>query len=115
MAAAWPGTLPEYFLSEGYTEKDRNNTIRTQNDIGLPSMRNRYTTTITDISAKMRMDQSQVDTLLTFYRTTLDRVGTFNITNPVNSVTYEMRFLSAPSLASMGGEIYDVTFQLESY
>jgi len=115
MAATWPVTLPEFFLGQAYSESPRNTVIRTENDIGLPSMRNRYTTTITDISGKMRMSQDQIAIFNTFYNVTLNKVLTFDLLNPIDSVVREMRFVSPPVITHVGGITYDVTLNLETY
>ncbi len=114
-ANTWPVSLPTYFLGGGYTETVRDSVIRTSNDTGLPCMRNRYTTDILDISGSMTMTQAQVDTLNIFYSTTLARVLLFNMTNPINSVIREMRFVSPPNITHKTGEYYTVQLNLETY
>jgi len=115
MPATWPASLPSFFSSQSYTEGVRDSVIRTQNDIGLPGMRNRYTTDITEISGTMTMTQAQIDTLNTFYSTTLKRVLTFNMTNPINSVVRELRFISPPTITSKTGRYYTVQLNMETY
>ncbi len=115
MPATWPTSLPAYFLGQSYSESVRDSVIRTANDIGLPGMRNRYTSDILDISGSMTMTQAQVDTLNTFYSTTLKRVLTFNLTNPINSVVRVMRFTSPPAISHKTSGYYTVQLSLETY
>ena len=114
MAQTWPITLPEYFMGQSYSENPRDSVIRTQNDIGPVSLRNRYTTTILEIRGQMRMTQTQVDTLQTFYADTLNAVLTFNLTNPITAEVRELRFMSPPQFSHIGGEYYDVSLNLET-
>jgi len=114
MAQTWPPSLPDYFLGEGYSESPKDSVIRTANDIGLESLRNRYTTTITEINGSMHLTQVQVDTLNDFYANTLNAVLTFDMINPITSAVRELRFRAPPQFSSLAGEYYTVVMSLET-
>lgn len=114
MAQTWPETLPTYFIGQRYSERARDSVIRTKNDIGPVSLRNRYTTVITDITASMNLTQDQVDILNEFYNVTLGAVLTFDMTNPITSEVRELRFVSPPAFTHIGGEYYSVSLILET-
>lgn len=114
MAQTWPLTLPTYFLAKGYSENPKSQLIKSDIDVGPAKLRRRFTTDALFINGQMRMSQSQLDDLETFYLTTLlGGTLTFDLVNPINSVSRELRFINPYIASHIGGVYYDVSFQLE--
>lgn len=108
----WPNTLPQSPLLDGYTEKTKDNTLRSQNDIGPPKMRPRSTAYTDDISVRFIITTTQKGYLDTFYKTTL-RGGalTYQWQGPTDSSpkTYSM---TAPEYSPLTGAKWMVAFQV---
>lgn len=114
MAQTWPVTLPSYFLKGSYREAPIDQTIRSATDLGRPRVRRRFTRDIIVVSGIMRMTQSQVDSLKTFYYTTcVGGTDSILITNPFNAIQSEYNFLSPPEFVHIGHDRYDVSLSLE--
>lgn len=108
----WPATLPQSPLLDGYSEKTKDNTLRSQNDIGPPKMRPRSTAYTEDISLRFILTYSQKADLDTFYKTTL-RGGalTYEWQGPTDSAkkTYSM---TAPEYTPASANKWYVAIQV---
>lgn len=110
----WPATLPQFVLREGYDEQLANNKIETQMDAGLPKQRRRFTQREDQISVSWRMDRTQRDTFLTFYRSTLsDGTLAFDMPHPVSRATTTFRFRGeSPKVAPVSSQYFTVSAKL---
>ena len=114
MAQVWPITLPEYFDSRGYSESPKSQVIKSSVDVGPAKLRRRYTTDTKDIKGQMRLSQDQLDDLEVFYFDVLSGgVLTFDLVNPLNGVSRELRFKEQYQADYEGGVYYMVKFDLE--
>jgi len=114
MAQTWPGTLPQYFIAGTYTEAPKNQFIRSNVDIGRQRKRRMFTAERKSVVGTMRMTRAQITIFETFYFTTcLGGIDTFNLTDPFDLSVREYEFIDQPSYAHIGGDQYDVNFNLE--
>lgn len=101
--AAFPPTLPQLILSDGYAEEYESALIRTSVDVGPPKVRARYTTEIFRFSGTLILTTDQVSTMETFYQTTLNGgVDYFTWTHPRTKTTVDMRLINRPSIELLG-------------
>lgn len=93
MAETWPVTLPTSPLVGTWSGQDQDNLLRGPADVGEGEIAIRVNSTSEVVSLSMLLTVAQVQTLRTFYRTTLG-FGTkrFNFTHPILGVTKEFRF-----------------------
>lgn len=112
---AWPTSLPQSPLRDGYEETMTSATLRTETEVGPAKLRRRYRSS--PIHHKMRfiMDESQLNTLETFYKT--DTVGgalEFTMPHPIKNTTMTVRFLEdRPYSVTYYGSKYMVEMTLE--
>jgi len=66
--AAWPETLPQAFLQDGFQDSEPKYFVTTEMDAGPPKIRRRFTATSRPISGDMVLTSTQKGTLKTFYR-----------------------------------------------
>lgn len=78
--AAWPGTLPDFFQVDGYTEEGANNLIRSNMDVGPAKVRRRTTANIRSVTGRMWITAAQY-TILRDY---------FEVTQAYGSLTFTM-------------------------
>lgn len=110
----WPETIPNYFFARNYSQTPREQFIRSNVDIGLAQIRRRYTEPILDIQGSMRLSQTQLDELCSWYDTILEGgTKTFNMTNPLNDQVRTCRFKKSFTANHEGGEYYQVSMQME--
>ena len=114
MSETWPSSLPTDILTDGFSQKARPNSIRTQMEAGLDKVRRRYTSEIVDSAVSMVMTFTQYSALEVFYNTTLQG-GTlsFNFTDPADDTEYEYQFLDTPGYSSFDSYNYLVNMQWE--
>lgn len=104
MADLWPGSLPQTFNAQGYSEKSQRNFVSTSPDAGPIIQRKRYTKAPRDVRGSMVVDQTQRGTLEQFY---LDHQGVRFQWTDVRGVTRFYLFADAPSYATyLGTGIY---------
>ena len=114
MATAWPSSLPDEILTDGFSQQAKPNNIRTKMEAGLDKVRRRYTSNIVDSTVSMVMTFVQYEALEVYYNTTLQG-GTlsFNFTDPADDTEYEYQFLDTPSYSSFNSYNYLVQMQWE--
>jgi hypothetical protein len=110
MPAAWPSSgLPLYFLEDGYAEQWADNTIETQPDVGTPIVRPRSTSAPWFFQARMLMTSAQVETMRTFFNSTLASGSlSFTMTQPRLNTSVTARFVAPPTLEATGPDKYIV-------
>ena len=112
--ADWPITLPISPLSDGYSETEDNNIIRTKMGTGPAKIRRRATAVPSKIGVAYILDKTQIAILDDFYSATLKSGSlSFNYTHPRTSVVENTRFLKPPEYSSQNGEYFSVSLQLE--
>jgi len=114
MTASWPGTLPTLLLA-GYTESPPNTAIRTPMDGGVAKVRQRFTAAARPINGALLLTKAQVDTLDTFYVTTLNGGSDpFEFDNVRTGATEDFRFVSPPQYTNAGSdENWRVSMEIE--
>lgn len=93
MAETWPVDLPQSPLLGTWSSQEQDNLLRSPADVGEGEIAVRVSSTSEIVGLSMLMTVAQVQSLRTFYRTTLG-FGTrrFNFTHPVLGTTKEFRF-----------------------
>ena len=71
MVDAWPATLPQVVLSEGFSQTLGDGRVRVKPDAGPALVRRRSSAVPTAMPCNIDVDNDQWDDLLTFGRTTL--------------------------------------------
>lgn len=95
--AAWPASLPEQPLADGYTESALPNVVRSEMEIGPAKLRRRYTAEIKVYAVQFMLTTAQVATLETFYDSTLNGgVDPFDWVDHRTGATVSYRFRSRP-------------------
>lgn len=115
MTAAWPSTLPDYVLQQGYDEKWGSTSISTSMEIGPAKKRNRTTAGIDRFQVQLLLTSDEVDALKIFWKTTVAR-GTLPFTwvNPREQTAVTFRFLGddAPDIKP-SNDSFVASFALE--
>lgn len=112
--ASWPSTLPQRPLADGYVERPRSVTIRTDMDVGPPKVRRRYTAEIRDYALRLLLTTVQVATLETFYITTLSHGSlTFDWVHPRTQVAATFRMVNRPGYEQAGPGYWYTDLALE--
>lgn len=94
---AWPGSLPQDVLVDGYDETFPNGKLRTQMDQGPAKQRRRYTAAVRPLRVMIEGTRAQMAILDDFYVTTLAMGAlTFTKTMPRTLATVTFRFVSQP-------------------
>lgn len=111
---SWPNDVPKSPLVDSFTEQPGRDVVRTQMDAGPSKMRRRTTAGVRKITKTLRMTESEVESLDTFYTSTLGQ-GTlrFDVENPRTGTVKEMRFVKRPTWRLVTDDDYDVNVQLE--
>ena len=111
---AWPGTLPQSPLLDGYTEQGEEQVLRTAIDVGPDKLRKRATAVVTNVKFNMIMDSSQLSTLENFYDNTLNGgTGVVDFTDPISNTTKQYRFIERYTFSAIGEGLYRVTLNWE--
>lgn len=93
MPEAWPGTLPQEPLYEGYREAVPNGILRTQMDAGPPKQRRRYTAAPRRFTMTLCLTKAQVAVLDSFVLNNLNGgVDAFTWTHPRTGAGATYRF-----------------------
>lgn len=111
----WPGTLPQDPLLGSFSESGQGATVRTQMDAGPAKVRQRFTVEVRNISVELTMTGAQLATFDAFWATTLGYGAlAFDWTDFRTLAAQTYRFVSRPSYAALGGDVWRVSFQLET-
>jgi len=109
----WPATLPQTVDRDGYDETFVDTTIRTQMDAGEPKTRRRFTAGIQPIVIRLRLTDTQVTTLETFFKTdTASGSLPFNWTHPRKGTAVVMKFKGPPKIRALEHEA-EATFVVD--
>lgn len=113
--SAWPNTLPQYVLQDGFSEKVEDQLIESQMDAGRAKTRRRFTAPLRLLNVSLNLTAAQRTAFETFYFTTLQAGALpFTWVNPITQAAADMRFRNpAPQYASLGGDLSRVSFAVE--
>jgi len=110
----WPASITEDVQINGFSQKARENTIRSSVEAGVDKIRRRYTTPIVEIKFNRWFTFEQYETIENFYNiTTAGGVFPFTFPDPATNEVYVYRFLTSPSYSALGGLHYQVSFSFE--
>lgn len=104
--AAWPASLPQKPLADGFAESAVSSVVRTEMDAGPAKMRRRYTVDVRVYSMDLLLTTAQVSTLETFYRSTLGQVDPFDWIDHRTGAAVSYRFRSPPAYLEAGAPGY---------
>lgn len=115
--SAWPATLPQTPLTDGYSDTLANNVIATGMDVGPQKRRMRGTVAPRRITFQMRLTSAQVEALQTFFVTTT-HYGTDSFTFPLppTGVSTSVHFTpgSPPTMSPVGIEgVYAISIEVD--
>jgi hypothetical protein len=109
VAAQWPITLQQLANQSGFNYEIGNTVIRSENDIGAPKVRRRFTKSVDKMSVTINCTRTQWNTLYNFFDVTLAG-GTlpFEFTNPMTNTVEEFRFIQPPIARPISGADFTV-------
>ena len=111
MAEIVPVGLQDKLNQAGFQFVPGKASIRTEMDVGLDKVRNRYTTAIDSVNGNIDMNKDDVETWKTFFSTTLaNGTKTFLYKDPFTNLDQEFRFVGEYSLKPKGGKVFNVAF-----
>lgn len=114
MAEAWPSTLPDDVLVQGYAESFPNLVVRTPMDAGPAQTRRRYTAAVRPLRVTIPLTRAQVALLDTFYTDTLEGGALeFTWTHPRTQSVVTLRFVSPPQPVPDSGAWWRAELDLE--
>lgn len=110
----WPGTLPPLNETGGYTENLGDGSYHTPTDSGPGKTRPRPDPPNDQLNFDQLYTSAQVDTLKTYYTTTLSGGAlTFVENHPRTGASTTFRFVTPPSFPHISGQKYRAQFVLE--
>lgn len=112
---AWPPSLPQYVLVDGYLEEEGDNLIETTPDTSSPNARPRASNAARKLTVAFELTKTQLQTLQTFYRTTLIHGSLpFTFPTPNDTTPQIVRFQKGggPKITGLGGRYRRVSLAL---
>ena len=114
MAATWPLTLQQLLSEAEFAHKIGETTIRSDMEVGPAKVRRQYTKGVDTIDGSIYLTTAQYSTFYNFFNTTLAGGSlTFEFDHPITGVLTEFRFVGSPSVRSIGGGNFTVSFSWE--
>lgn len=114
MPSTWPVSLQQLLNQDSFDLQMGDTTVRSQMDVGLDKVRSRYTDAIDVYTSTINMNMTDYQTLVDFYRTTLNNgVGTFSFNEPLTGDAATWRFANPPEIRPLGGTYFQVTMKWE--
>ena len=106
----WPASLPQELLQRGYSQREGDNVLRSQTDVGPPKRRRRFTAAIGKLSGQLMLNHADLATLLNFYKNDLkDGSLSFLFPDPLRPSSGQrmndmitVSFAGVPSRSSIG-------------
>ncbi len=107
---AWPSGLPEELLQSGYSQSSPDTSLKTEMEVGPAKIRRRSTAQPYPVKGTMKLTESELGTLRTFYETTLFG-GSLRFSHK-SLTAKELRFTAPPSWTMSNG-FYVVQLEFE--
>lgn len=111
---AWPATLPQKMLVDGYSGALSSNVLRTDMEAGPKKMRRLTTANVEPVKGMVKLTQAQWITLRTFFYTTLAEVLPFTWVHPTTGAAVNYRFVSPPAESDPGPATVNILLDLET-
>lgn len=112
--AAWPASLPQSPLLDGFRELREANVLRTSVDVGPAKVRPRYTTDLSVFAMGFVLTDAQLATFDTFYTETIFYgAEAFDWTHPRTGSAISGRLRPPPQITALGAGLWSVFFELE--
>ena len=107
---AWPVGVPDQIIRDSFEYKMDDNVLRSEMDNGPEKTRVKYTKNFDTISGSLLMSTTELNTFLTWYRTTLlFGVEQFYFPDPLdNGTNLTCLFVQAPTFSAYGYDHYTV-------
>lgn len=103
--AAYPATLPQFPILNGFKDKRQNVTIRSEMETGAPKTRQVMTSAVRTWKWTTILNGTQRATFDTFFITTINNGATsFTIPDPIDGATVTVRFKDPPEWNIVGGD-----------
>lgn len=95
---SWPGTLPDFVLTQGYQEGfATGGLLRTEMETGPAKRRNRFTASPRNLDVTLTLTSAQVDAFDSFYETDLaGGAASFDYTHPRTGAAITAAFRKEP-------------------
>jgi len=101
---AWPATLPQRPLGDGFAETPPNLVVRSQTDVGPAKTRRRATAGVTRLQMAFRLTPAQLTTFRAFLDDDIKgRALSFGWTHPVSGVAGSFRIAESPTYEAIDG------------
>jgi|DEB0MinimDraft_6_1074348.scaffolds.fasta_scaffold02869_2 hypothetical protein len=111
MAESFPASLQQKFNQAGFQLTFGDSAIETPNEVGPPKKRQRYTKEFDDLRGTIELERTDYADFETFFKTTLaGGTLTFNYDHPISGVTGEYQFKGRPSITTLGGTYFRISF-----
>jgi len=111
--AAWPSTIPQCPILNGFTETPQPNVAKFTPEVGPPKYRRRSTAKGWMTNTTWRFSTAQLASFKTFHETTLkDGSLPFTMNHPVTKTNYSWMFASEPEITRYAPGFHSVSFQL---
>jgi len=113
--SVWPVSLPQEPLAQGFSEQAPSTVIRSQMEAGPPKVRRRFTAGVRNIECQLRLTPAQVDTLDSFFDTTVAGGSlSFDWKHPRSGAAVTLRFVEPPSYTPLTrGTLWQASLRLE--
>lgn len=104
----WPASLPALPLNDGFSWEPVDNVVASDNDVGEPIARRRFTGTTIRLSGVLLLTDAQAETLFDFWADTLAQgVLAFTMASWRNGILRQHRFLpKSPPQFPRAGTFY---------
>lgn len=114
MAQPWPVSLQEKLNASGFGIDYGDSLVRSDMDVGLAKVRNRYTKGIDTYTASIYVDITDVLIFESFYKDTLvNGALPFTFNDPITQIPTDFRFRSPPKISPLGGISFTISFVWE--
>lgn len=111
---AWPETLPQTPLQDGWQETLADNVLRTEMEQGPPKLRRRGRAASGKMTVQYLLTRTDCETLDAFYQTVLSGgVLPFVFPHPRRNAHIAARFAAPPDYAAVNGDYFRARLSLE--
>lgn len=112
----WPPDLRRRLTVPSFNQTTKVAAIRSNMDVGVDKVRNRYTTPIYHISGNMICSKDQLEILDSFFNIDLNNgVLKFYFPDPITEEIKEHRFLEPPKYSALGGDWFSAALKMERF